>query len=318
MQIVILDGYTTNPGDIDMSPLKKLGTLSVYDRTHPDMVAQRLRGADAVFVNKVRLDRELIRSARSLKFIGVLATGYDVVDVHAAREQKIPVCNVPAYSTEAVAQHTIAMLLAYASRIETHANLVRQGHWSMNPDFSYWVIAPMLLSGKTFGVFGTGKIGCKTAKIASALGMDVIGYSRTKNDSFCGRYVDKDTLFHSSDVLSLHCPATEETIGLISEKTIPLMKDGAILLNTARGSLVEEKAIYEALRSGKLSFYGADVATKEPIGKGNPLLSVPNCMITGHYAWTPKPMRQTIIDVSASNLEVFLSGKLQNCVNEKV
>lgn len=309
MQIVVLDGYTTNPGDVDWSPLETLGTLSVYDRTHPDMVAQRLRGADAVFVNKVRLDRETILSARSLKFIGVLATGYDVVDVSAAKERNIPVCNVPAYSTDAVAQHTIALLLAYASRIETHANLVRQGQWSVTPDFSFWVIAPTLLAGKTFGVYGTGRIGCKVAEIAAAFGMKVIGYSRNPKDDFAGRYVSKEELLSASDILSLHCPANTETTGMISKEALSLMKDGSILLNTARGSLIDETAVADALLSGKLAFYGADVASKEPIGKGNPLLNAPNCLITGHYAWTPKQMRQTLIDVSASNLRSFLEGQ---------
>lgn len=315
MQIVVLDGYTTNPGDISWESLRALGTLSVYDRTHPDMVAQRLRGADAVFVNKVRLTEELLASARSLKFIGVLATGYDVVDVAAAQRLGITVCNVPAYSTEAVAQHTFALLLALCSHVEYHGEKVRQGHWTGNPDFSYWEIAPTLLYGKTFGIIGTGRIGCRVAKIADALDMRVIGYSRTQNPDFIGTYVSLDALLQESDVLSLHCPATPQTAGLIRRETVEKMKDGAIVLNTARGALIAESDVAEALECGKLAAYGADVAGVEPITKGNPLLKAKNCLLTGHYAWTPKPMRQQLIDVSASNLSAFLNGTPKNTVH---
>lgn len=315
MQIVVLDGYTVNPGDITWEPLKAIGTLSVYDRTHPDLVAQRLRGAEAVFTNKVRLTRELLSGARSLKFIGVLATGYDVVDVAAATELGITVCNVPAYSTEAVAQHTIALLLALCSHVEYHGEKVRQGHWTGNPDFSYWEIAPTLLYGKTFGIIGTGRIGCRVAKIAEAFGMRVLGFGRSCNPEFVGTYVSKEELFADSDILSLHCPATAETVGMISRATMEGMRDGAILLNTARGALVVETDVAEALENGKLAAYGADVAGVEPITKGNPLLKAKNCLLTGHYAWTPKPMRQQLVDVSAGNLQAYLNHAPQNAVN---
>ena len=240
MQIVVLDGYCVNPGDVDWSPIKALGTLSVYDRTHPDMVAQRLRGADAVFVNKVKLNREILQNARQLKFIGVLATGYDVIDVEAAKERGIVVCNVPAYSTEAVAQHTIALLLAICQHVEYHASLVRQGAWTAQPDFSWWEIAPVLLYGKTIGIIGCGRIGTRVARIAEALGMRVLGCSPHEKQGFPGTFVSLDVLLKESDVVSLHCPSKADTVGLIRSDTIAGMKDGAILINTARGSLISE------------------------------------------------------------------------------
>ena len=278
------------------------------------MIAQRLRGADAVFVNKVRLNRDAIFGARQLKFIGVLATGYDVIDLNAAKERGIVVTNVPAYSTEAVAQHAISLLLALCQHVEYHAALVRQGAWTASPDFAWWKIAPTLLSGKTMGIVGCGRIGSRVAKIADALGMRVLGYNPEMKSGFVGTYVSLDKLLRESDVVSLHCPAKAETVGLIRRDTIAKMKDGALLINTARGSLISETDVCEALASGKLAGYAADVASEEPIRLKNPLMSAPNCLITSHYAWTPKPMRQTIIDVSAENLSAFLSGKPINVV----
>lgn len=315
MQIVVLDGYCVNPGDVDWQPLKALGTLSVYDRTHPDMVAQRLRGAKVAFVNKVRLNREVLFGARQLEFIGVLATGYDVIDLAAARERGILVTNVPAYSTEAVAQHTIALLLALCSHAEHHAALVKNGAWTAQPDFSWWQIAPVLLAGKTMGVIGCGRIGTRVAKIADALGMRVLGVNPSERPDFPGTLVPLETLIRESDVISLHCPAKADTVGLFNRDTIEKMKDGAILLNTARGSLVSEADVAAALETGKLSGYGADVAGEEPINRRNPLLKAKNCLVTSHYAWTPKPMRQKIIDVSADNLKAFLDGKPKNVVS---
>ncbi|MBR0436708.1 MAG: D-2-hydroxyacid dehydrogenase [Clostridia bacterium] len=315
MQIVVLDGYCVNPGDADWSPLKVFGTLSVYDRTHPDMVAQRLRGADIAFVNKVKLNRDVLYGARNLKFIGVLATGYDVIDVAAARERGILVTNVPAYGTEAVAQHTIALLLALCQHVEHHAALVKNGAWTAQPDFAWFQIAPTLLAGKTMGIIGCGRIGARVAKIADALGMRVIGVNPSENPDFCGELVSLDKLIAEADVISLHCPSKADTVGLIRKETIDRMKDGVILLNTARGSLVSEADVRDALVSGKIAGYGADVVSEEPIKRFNPLLKAPNCLITSHYAWTPKPMRQRIIDVSADNLKAFLDGKPKNVVS---
>ena len=314
MQIVVLDGYCVNPGDTDWSPLKKLGTLSVYDRTHPDMVAQRLRGADAAFVNKVKLTREALFSARNLKFIGVLATGYDVIDLDAAKERGIVVTNVPTYGTEAVAQHAFALLLGLCSHVEYHSARVHQGAWTACPDFSWWEIAPTLLYGKTMGVIGCGRIGSRVAKIADAFGMRVLGYDVNERPDFAGTYVSLDTILKESDVISLHCPAKADTVGLIRKETLDAMRDGAFLINTSRGSLVCEADVCDALNSGKLAGFGADVVSEEPIKRKNPLLSAKNCIITSHYAWSPKPMRQTIIDVSAANLSAFLAGTPQNVV----
>jgi len=314
MQIVVLDGYCVNPGDVDWSPLKQLGTLSVYDRTHPDIVAQRLRGAEAVFVNKVKLNRDVLFGARQLRFIGVLATGYDVIDVDAAKERGIVVTNVPAYSTEAVAQHAIALLLAMCQHVEYHASLVKNGAWTASPDFSWWKIAPTLLYGKTLGIVGCGRIGSRVARIADALGMRVLGVNPTEREGFCGTHVSLETLLRESDVISLHCPAKADTVGLIRRDTIAQMKDGALLVNTSRGSLISESDVCDALKTGKLGGYAADVVSEEPIRLKNPLLSAPNCLITSHYAWTPKPMRQKIIDVSAENLRSFVYGYPINVV----
>ena len=315
MQIVVLDGYCVNPGDVDWSPLKAFGTLSVYDRTHPDMVAQRLRGADIAFVNKVRLNRDVLFGARNLKFVGVLATGYDVVDTAAAKERGIVVTNVPAYSTEAVAQHTVALLLALCQHVEYHASLVKNGAWTAQPDFAWFQIAPTLLAGKTMGIVGCGRIGSRVARIADALGMRVIGVNPSDNPDFIGERVTLETLFREADVISLHCPSKADTVGLIRKETIRQMKDGVLLINTSRGSLVSEPDVADALASGKIAGYAADVVSKEPIRRYNPLLKAPNCLITSHYAWTPKPMRQKIIDVSADNLSAFLSGNPKNVVS---
>lgn len=315
MQIVILDGYSVNPGDTDWSGFKQLGTLSVYDRTHPSMVEQRLRGANAVFVNKVKLSKELIYNARQLKFIGVLATGFDNIDLDAAKERGIIVCNVPAYSTEAVAQLTIALLLDLTQRAAQIDQLVHQGRWSASPDFCYWDKAPILLFGKTIGIIGLGKIGCKVAKIAEALGMKVIGCDKTLRFDFCGEQTSLDQVLERSDFITLHCPATAETIGLIRKKTIEQMKEGVILINTARGSLLNEKDVTEALLSGKIAGCAVDVVSAEPISKSNPLLSAPNCMITSHYGWSPKQVRQMLIDISVANLAAFLNGSPVNVVS---
>lgn len=314
MQIVVLDGYCVNPGDVDWSPLKRIGTLSVYDRTHPDMIAQRLRGAEAVFVNKVKLNRDVLFGARQLRFIGVLATGYDVIDLAAAQERGIVVTNVPAYSTEAVAQHAIALLLALCQHVEYHDALVKQGAWTASPDFSWWKIAPTLLDGKTMGIVGCGRIGTRVAKIADALGMRVLGVNPQEREGFPGTYVPLETLLRESDVISLHCPAKADTVGMIRRDTIERMKDGVLLINTSRGSLVCETDVRDALVSKKIGGYAADVVSEEPVKLRNPLLSAPNCLITSHYAWTPKPMRQKIIDVSADNLLAFLSGIPKNVV----
>ncbi|MCL2696086.1 MAG: D-2-hydroxyacid dehydrogenase [Clostridiales bacterium] len=317
MQIVILDGHGVNPGDMSWEPLKAFGTLSVYDRTDESMVEQRLRGAQIVLTNKVKLPREILTSsaASKLRFVGVLATGYDVVDIAAAREAGVTVCNVPAYSTEAVAQLTFALLLELSFGVGLHNALVHQGAWTASPDFCFWTRAPEELSGKTLGILGCGLIGSRVAQIGAAFGMTVIGCSRTPKPTFPGKCVDFETLLRDSDVLSLHIPATPDTVGIINRDTIAKMKDGAYLLNTARGVLLNEQDVADALASGKLAGVGVDVVSREPIARSNPLLAAPNCVITGHYGWAPKSARQRLIDITCENIRVFLAGTPQNVVN---
>lgn len=314
MQIVVLDGYSVNPGDVDWTPLKQLGTLSVYDRTHPSMIEQRMRGADAVFVNKVRLTREILFNARKLKFIGELATGYDNIDIDAAKERGITVCNIPAYSTEAVAQLTIAMMLELAQHTAHMDLLVHKGRWTSSPDFCYWDKAPVLLHGKTLGIVGMGRIGSRVAVIAKALGMHVIGCGRTPKPDFPGEQHTMTEVLETADIISLHCPANASTIGMINRKTIGAMKDGAILINTARGSLLNEADVAEALDNGKLAGCAVDVVSSEPIARSNPLLSAPNCLITPHYAWAPVPVRQKLIDIASANLAAYLNGSPMNTI----
>ena len=314
MQIVVLDGYSVNPGDVDWTPLKQLGTLSVYDRTHPSMIEQRMRGADAVFVNKVRLTREILFNARKLQFVGELATGYDNIDIDAAKERGITVCNIPAYSTEAVAQLAIAMMLEMAQHTAHMDLLVHKGRWTASPDFCYWDKAPVLLYGKTLGVVGMGRIGSRVAVIAKALGMRVIGCGRSPKPDFPGEQHALTEVLETSDIISLHCPANASTIGMINRKTIEGMKDGAILINTARGSLLNEADVAEALKNGKLAGCAVDVVSSEPITRSNPLLSAPNCLITPHYAWAPVPVRQKLIDIAAANLAAYLNGSPMNTI----
>ncbi len=308
MQIVVLDGYSVNPGDVDWAPLKKLGTLSVYDRTHPSMIEQRMRGADAVFVNKVQLTREILYKARKLSFIGELATGYDNIDIEAARERKITVCNVPTYCTESVAQLTAAMMLELSQHTAHMDHLVHKGCWTASPDFCYWDNAPLLLCGKTLGIIGIGRIGSKVALIGKALGMHVIGTGRSPRPDFPGEQRPMHEIFESSDIITLHCPANAASIGMINRKTIESMKDGVLLINTSRGSLLNESDVAEALKSGKMGGCAVDVVSSEPISKSNPLLAAPNCLITPHYAWAPVPVRQKLIDIAAANLAAFLNG----------
>lgn len=315
MQIVVLDGKSLRPEELDWNGLKALGTLSVYDRTDPMLVPQRLRGADAVFTNKVRLTKEQLKNNPNLKFIGVLATGYDVVDIKGARELGIPVCNVPGYATEPVAQAAIGLMLELTLQLGYHNARIHQGEWTRCPDFCWWEHTPVSVYGKTMGIVGCGAIGQRVAEIAKALGMEVIGYNPHKKPGFAGKYVPLETVLTESDVISLHCPAKEDTIGFINEKTMGKMKDGVLLINTGRGSLIQEKDVAEALISGKLGGYAADVVSREPITVHNPLLKAPNCILSGHCAWATKDARQQILDVSVANLKGVLEGNPIHVVN---
>lgn len=318
MKIVVLDGYAANPGDLSWEKIAAMGELTVYDRTAPEDVAARIGDAEVAYTNKTPITAETMAACPNLKLISVLATGYNIVDVAAAKARSIAVCNVPAYSTRDVAQLTFALLLEHCHHVGHHAQTVREGKWTNCPDFCYWDYPPMALPGKTMGIIGFGQIGQAVAKLAVAFGMEVLVYSRTVRPELetehC-KFCDLDTLLAQSHVVSLHCPLTDKTEKLICKETIAKMRDGAILLNTGRGPLVDEQAVADALKSGKLLGYGADVVSREPIPAGNPLLTAPNCFLTPHIAWATYDARVRLMEVSAQNLAAYCAGKPQNVVN---
>ena len=315
MQIVVLDAKTLKVEELDLSPWRALGTLSLYDRTDPMLVVQRLRGADVVLTNKVRLTADALKGAAALKMIGVLATGYDVVDTGAARKLGIPVCNVPGYATGSVTESVFAFLLEMTRHTALSTGRIRQGAWTACPEFCWWEKTPLSLEGRTLGIIGCGAIGSRVAAVAKAFGMEVLGYSRHRHPDFPGTQTSLDKLLAASDAVTLHCPATSENAGFMNAETIERMKDGALLINTARGSLVNEGDVAAALAAGKLGGYGADVVSREPVDIHNPLLKAPNCYLTGHSAWATVEGRQRIVDVTAENIRSFLAGKPQNVVN---
>lgn len=315
MQIVVLDGHAVNPGDLSWDCLREFGTLSVYDRTPPEFAAQRLIGADVAFVCKTVIDEAALARARNLRMIGLLCTGTDAVDLAAAARRGIVVCNVPSYSTDAVVQHTFALLLEVCSLVSLHNREVHRGRWTHSPDFCFWDAPLIELSGKTFGVLGCGQIGCRAAGAAMAFGMRAIGFSRGEHPAFPGERVPFETLLAESDVLSLHCPATEQTRGVINAASLARMKEGAILLNTARGALCVSQDVADALESGRLRAYAADVAAREPILRSDPLLEARNCILTPHIAWAPRETRQRLLRLAAENLRAFLNGMPVNRVN---
>ncbi|NCC12125.1 MAG: D-2-hydroxyacid dehydrogenase [Spirochaetia bacterium] len=309
--IVILDGYTENPGDLSWGPLEELGELTVYDRTanSEDLILERIADAPYVFTNKTVLNEHVLRSCPNLEFIGVLATGYNVVDVKTAKELGITVCNVPTYGTDAVAQFAFALLLEIAHRVQHHSDAVKAGRWTDCPDFCFWDYPLMELAGKTMGVIGYGRIGQATAKIARAFGMNVIAFDSIQNPECKDVYVGLDDLFAQSDVISLHCPLFESTKGIINKESIAKMKDGVILLNNSRGPLIVEQDVADALNSGKIYAAGLDVVSTEPIKADNPLLTAKNCFITPHISWAPKESRQRLLDIAVDNLRQYQLGK---------
>ena len=318
MKIVILDGYAANPGDLSWDAIAQQGELTVYDRTAPEDTLSRIQGAQVVYTNKVPITREIMEKSPELKLISVTATGYNVVDIASAKELGITVCNVPAYSTPDVAQMTFALLLELCHRVGHHSSTVFAGKWASCPDFCYWDYAPMGLYGKTMGLVGFGQIGQAVAKLAIAFGMDVLVYTRTPKKELEGEHLhfcDLDTLLQKSHVISLHCPLTEDSKGLICKETIAKMRPGAIIINTGRGPLVNEEDLASALRDGTLGGYAADVVSVEPILKTNPLLSAPNCILTPHIAWATLEARERLLAVSAENLRQFTLGTPQNVVN---
>lgn len=316
MKMVVLDGNALNPGDLSWQPLEDLGNLTVYDRTETeDLAVSRIGDAEILLVNKVPVTATLLERCPSVRAIFVLATGYNVVDCAAARARNIPVCNVPAYGTAAVAQFTLALILTLCHRIEAHSHSVHNGNWTKSPDFCYWLSPQTELAGKTLGILGFGRIGQAVAKLAKAFGMEVIVYSRTQKPTDLARYVTLEQLFEESDILTLHCPLFPETQGIVNAETLAKMKPGAMLINTARGQLIDETAVAEALVTGKLRGAALDVVSREPIEGTNPLLSAPNCILTPHIAWAPLESRQRLMDIVVSNVRAFLNGTPQNVVN---
>ena len=315
MNIVILDAYSVNPGDIDWAPIAQFGDLTVYDYTPPELIGERLKDADIAFTNRGRLGEAEFSAAPNLRFLGIFATGYDKIDLNAARRHQVAICNVPGYSTDAVAQHAIALLLEITNRARALDAEIRKHRWTQLPGDCLWDAPILSLNGRTFGVLGTGDIGCATARIASALGMRIIGHSRSRRAGFCGEYVSQEELFRQSDVLSLHCAATDETRGIINNETLARMKPDAILINTARGTLVNSLDLTRALNEGRLYAAGLDVVDGEPISPDNPLLTAKNCLITPHVAWIPRDARLRLVNTAANNLNGYISGTLQNRVD---
>ena len=315
-QIVILDGYAANPGDLSWDALAALGQLTVYDRTLPDETVMRAREAEVVLTNKVYIGRQEMEQLPLLRYIGVLATGYNVVDIDAAHERGIVVTNVPAYSTESVAQMVFAHLLTAVNRTEHYALQNRRGRWSDCPDFCYWDTTLTELAGKTFGIVGLGNIGQRVAAIANAVGMRVIAFT-TKEAEALPSYIEKcsmDDLLAQSDVLSLHCPLTPTTRHLINRQSLLLMKSTAILINTGRGPLVCDEDVAEALQAGRLAAYCADVMTQEPPQTSNPLLTCDRAYITPHIAWATREARQRLVAVAIANVGAFVDGRAVNRV----
>lgn len=319
MKIVVLDGYTLNPGDISWEGLEALGEVTVYDRTKEEDVIARIGDADVVYTNKTPVTRATLDACGSVKFIGVLATGYNIVDIDAAKEKGIPVSNIPTYGTAAVSQFAIALLLELCHHIGAHSDAVKAGEWTNNPDWCFWKYPLVELAGKTMGIIGFGRIGQDTAKIAQALGMKVLAYDAYQNpelESETCHYADLDTLLGQSDVISLHCPLFPSTEGIINKDNIAKMKDGVMIINDSRGPLIVEKDLREALDSGKVAGAALDVVSTEPIQADNPLIGAKNVILTPHIAWAPKESRQRLMDIAVANLKAYVDGAPQNVVNK--
>lgn len=321
MKIVVLDGYTENPGDLSWGRLEELGEFIVYDRsslTDEDEAIARIGEAEIVITNKTPITKRVLDSCPSIRYIGVLATGYNVVDYAYAAKKGIPVTNVPGYGTDTVAQFTFALLLEICHHVAHHSEAVHAGRWEQSPDFCFCDYPQIELAGKTIGIIGFGRIGQKVGTIAKAFGMKVLAHSPHEYESgkSIGTYVNLDTLLAESDVISLHCPLFPETEGIINQATIAKMKDGVILLNNGRGPLVVEQDLADALNSGKIQAAAVDVVSAEPIKGDNPLLTAKNCFITPHIAWATKEARQRIMDCAVNNVKAFLAGVPENVVNQ--
>ena len=320
MKIVVLDGYTLNPGDLSWSRIEKFGELTVYERIEKETaeIIKAIGSAEIIFTNKTPLTEEVLNHVPSVKYIGVLATGYNVVDTVAAKNLGITVTNIPTYGTTAVAQFTFALILELCHHVGDHSQAVKNGDWSKSPDFCFWNTPLIELAGKTIGIIGFGRIGQATAKVAMAFGLNILYHDVNKISELDGtncQYTDLDNLFALSDFMSLHCPLLESTKGIINKENIAKMKDGAMIINTSRGPLVVEKDLTDALNSGKLAGAALDVVSTEPIEMSNELFKAKNCLITPHIAWAPKESRSRLMNIAVENLDAFLSGTPQNVVN---
>lgn len=320
-KIVVLDGYTENPGDLSWDSLRMLGELTVYDRTSltdEQEAIERISDAQIVIVNKTPITETILQACPAVSYIGVLATGYNVVDVDAAKRRGIPVTNVPSYGTAAVSQFAIALLLEICHHIGHHAEAVQQGRWEQCPDWCFWDYPLIELAGKTMGIIGFGRIGRSTGKIAQAMGMKVLAFDkqqdrRMESESCC--YADLSQLLQMSDVIALHCPLLPETEGIINRDTISKMKDGVIIINNSRGQLIVEKDLREALENGKVAAAGLDVAAAEPIKGDSPLIGAPNCFVTPHISWASKESRERLMNIAVENVRAFLDGHPIHVVN---
>ena len=310
-KIIILDGFVANPGDLSWEPLAQLGELTVHEYTAPQDVVARIGDAPIILTNKTVISAEVMAACPNLRYIGVLATGYNVVDVAEAKKRGIVVTNVPAYSTPTVAQFTMALLLEICLHVGHHSRVVHEGKWSACRDFAFWDHPLMELQGKTIGIVGYGSIGKEVAKVAQAFGMKVLAYSRHGAEDF---HTELDELYAQADIVSLHCPLTAENTGMINKSTIAKMKDGVIILNTARGGLINEADLREALLSGKVYAAASDVTCREPINADSPLLGLPNMIITPHIAWAATEARQRLLSVAIDNVRQYLAGNMQNNV----
>lgn len=317
MKIVVLDGFTLNPGDLSWEELKTLGPCNIFDRTSPDQLLNRAAGAEIVLTNKVVLTGETLTALPALRYVGVLATGYNVVDTAAAHARGITVTNVPDYSTRSVAQLTFALLLELTHHAGHHAQSVRAGRWHRSADFCYWDFSLLELDGLTMGIVGFGRIGHEVAKLAQAFGLNVLVHSRTRPTELPSgaEFVSLETLLRRSDIVSLHCPLTPETSGLVNSTRLALMKPTALLINTSRGLLVDEPALAAALNSGRLAGAAVDVLSTEPPADANPLLTASNCLVTPHIAWATQAARRRLMQIAVGNLRAFLAGKPENIVH---
>lgn len=319
MKIVVLDGYTLNPGDLNWQGLEQYGTCTIHDRVDhaPASVIAAIGDAEVIFTNKTPLPKAVLEKVPNVKYIGVLATGYNVVDVAAASARGIAVTNIPTYGTTAVAQYTMALLLEMSHHVWHHSEEVKKGKWTRCPDFCFWDYPLIELAGKTMGVVGFGRIGQAAAKVAQAFGMNILAFDSQVNpalESATCKYVSLDELFSRSDVISLHCPLFESTIGIINKNNIAKMKDGVMIINTSRGPLIVEQDLADALNSGKVAGAAVDVVSKEPISMENPLLKAKNCIVTPHIAWAPKESRSRLMNTAVENLGAFLKGLPVNLV----